>query len=292
MGQSTKGVAMTGISFNAAAIGYDAQDALTLGHCADVAYLPDLSGIATEMALRFTVSDAVVKLFVSDNIQAYAFNGPKEIVVAFRGTEPAVLRDWYTDFDSRLIACPLSGAGRVHDGFWCGAERVWSDLRTLLLAWSAPAKPIWICGHSLGGAMALLTAVQLCCDAALHGAFCGLYTYGQPRVGDSSFASFVNRTLGTRYFRFVNNLDIVPHVPPALISQYRHGGCMVYFDEDGHAVVSPSPLAEMVDDVAGEVKALMRIEPAAQITDHLMRDYLPLLEKVASLVTQAMPMAA
>jgi hypothetical protein len=41
-----------------------------------------------------------------------------------------------------------------------------------------------------------------------------VYTYGQPRVGDQQFSSAYDTALGHVTFRFVNDLDIVPHVPP------------------------------------------------------------------------------
>jgi len=275
--------------FDPSAKGFCAQDALALGHCADVAYLGSATSIGAGIAQGMAPAGADVRMFQWQNIQAYAARTDESIVVAFRGTEPNVLRDWYTDFDARLDTCPLGdGAGRVHDGFWRGVDGIWPALRAQLAAWSgSPALPIWLCGHSLGGALALVAALRLQTDAALVGRLAGVYTYGQPRVGDAAFASFANSLLGPRYFRFVNDLDIVPHVPPAMVSDYRHAGVLVYFDKDGSADINPSPLAEMIDDIASEAKALAKIDPAAQITDHLMKDYLPLLERAAVGATAA-----
>ncbi len=41
-----------------------------------------------------------------------------------------------------------------------------------------------------------------------------VYTYGQPRVGDKIFSSAYDLVLGNATFRYVNDLDLVPHVPP------------------------------------------------------------------------------
>ena len=66
--------------------------------------------------------------------------------------------------------------------------------------------------------------------------FNGLYTYGQPRVGDPDFCGNCDTHFGDQYFRFVNNLDIVTRVPladlPALPwpETYAHAGRLLYFD--------------------------------------------------------------
>jgi hypothetical protein len=40
-----------------------------------------------------------------------------------------------------------------------------------------------------------------------------VYTYGQPRVGDPEFSAAYDASLKSITFRYVNDLDIVPHVP-------------------------------------------------------------------------------
>ena len=57
----------------------------------------------------------------------------------------------------------------------------------------------------------------------------GVYTFGQPRVGDSTFRECYNFSgLMGRTFRVVHADDIVPRVP-WLLGAYRHAGHEVFY---------------------------------------------------------------
>jgi hypothetical protein len=89
-----------------------------------------------------------------------------------------------------------------------------------------------ITGHSLGGALALLAAATWVDGEPVQ----GVYTYGQPMVGKADFVSSVRRRLLDRYFRFVNDSDVVPRVPPG----YRHSGQLYHFDARGDLKSQPA----------------------------------------------------
>jgi pimeloyl-ACP methyl ester carboxylesterase len=134
-----------------------------------------------------------------------------------------------------------------------------------------PTTQLLIAGHSLGGAMAALFAAHLLADVpklpnpsnpvapppnpekpptpskpedALFwfSRLTGVYTFGQPRVGDVRFAVFmeqfnadVDRLL---YFRVVHNDDVVPRLPPATPRMYQHAQPLFYITEFGSVTVS------------------------------------------------------
>lgn len=136
------------------------------------------------------------------------------ILVALRGTEPGSIVDWCLDLDygqCELIKGNAAVPGRVHGGFARGlGEVVDVLLKTVQQLLGAGASRLFVTGHSLGGALAIAAA------AALHFTgrvpVHGVYTFGQPRVGDAEFSKAYDEHLGPVTFRYVNDLDVVPHV--------------------------------------------------------------------------------
>jgi len=72
-------------------------------------------------------------------------------------------------------------------------------------------KPLVLTGHSLGGAMALLHALHF---AKAGWKVAGVYTSGQPHVGDAAFYEDVAQWLPDRYFRMETATDLTPRIPP------------------------------------------------------------------------------
>src|SRR5205085_502836 len=88
-------------------------------------------------------------------------------------------------------------------------------------------RTLWFCGHSLGGAMAAICAGR-CRVAYIRSNPRALFTFGGPRVGNRRYVNFVE----LETYRWVNNNDIVPRVPPAWLG-YRHRGQEVYLNAYG-----------------------------------------------------------
>jgi predicted lipase len=70
----------------------------------------------------------------------------------------------------------------------------------------------------LGSALATIGALDI---RTLFGHVDQLYTFGEPRVGNEAFASYVTSSIPERY-RIIHYADIVPHVPPQLPIPYAH----------------------------------------------------------------------
>lgn len=145
----------------------------------------------------------------------YVYNDEK-IIISWRGT--ASLYDVGTDLAFRPIeteSCDISKVqcttlfpkGKVHEGFWngyCRVERKFSSSIDEMLR-LIKVRELFICGHSLGGALALINAVALKSEEPL------LYTYGMPRTFTRDAIEQLPNLI---HFRHVNDNDPVPAVPP------------------------------------------------------------------------------
>ncbi|WP_433929417.1 lipase family protein [Sorangium cellulosum] len=90
-----------------------------------------------------------------------------------------------------------------------------------------PMERLYITGHSLGGALAVLAAAAICRERSLADVrekLCGVYTFGQPMVGDEVFAGVFEPMFGSRLFRHVYRRDVVPHLPPKTSGKLTHFG--------------------------------------------------------------------
>merc|ERR1719199_659372 len=75
------------------------------------------------------------------------------------------------------------------------------------------ASRIEIVGHSLGGALAMLSAMFVVVELNIPGDKIELVTFGEPRATDSTFAVNLNSLIHNQK-RYVYNRDCVPHVAP------------------------------------------------------------------------------
>lgn len=87
--------------------------------------------------------------------------------------------------------------------------------------------PIYVTGHSLGGAIAIVAALDI---HRTYGKAIKLYTFGEPRVGNAAFAAYVAAQIPDT-FRVIHYADMVPHLPPAA-SNYKHTNFEVWYQED------------------------------------------------------------
>jgi hypothetical protein len=152
-------------------------------------------------------------------------NGTGQVVIAIRGTEGIL--EWIHDAEFLLVPCPfLASAGNTEDGFTAmynslatdiapGSPSVANALATL--PFKQPVSSLVICGHSLGGALATLLALDV--TANLKFQTPSVYTYASPRTGDPLFAATYNQIV-TNSSRVANRVDLVPKLPFAPI--YEH----------------------------------------------------------------------
>lgn len=139
-----------------------------------------------------------------------------DMVLAFRGTQAfkpgdslskfgEIASDFWTD--GRFAKRVAHEGGWMHGGFADSADELFEILQgTGLLA---TPRRWWICGHSLGGALAQLVAARL--HALPEQRIAAVVSLGQPKVGDAAFAARLDRL---PVHRIVHGCDVVPTLPP------------------------------------------------------------------------------
>jgi dienelactone hydrolase len=290
--ETARAVAMhdvVGLSFHVNERSFNRANALYLAHASDVAYHRAPAPAARER-LKLDVA-----AFHHKVTRTRGFLGvcDTHAVLAFRGTDPVTLPNWLTDVVVRLVECG-EYHGRVHHGFSTVLRHSWDKIEKLID--QACDKPLFLTGHSMGGALAVLTACRL---AKMGRPPAAVYTFGAPRVGDRAFCA--GYSIPT--YRVVNRLDLVPEMPLAsmkrllparpwltnekLLTQlkrmagrvrcYGHVKTFVYIDRDGEIItdadVEPWHVHAVARAIATRGKSFHE-----GITDHLIANYIRGLE--------------
>lgn len=179
-------------------------------------------------------------------------------VLAFRGTNE--LRDWLVNL--RALPRRWPRGGLVHRGFLQALLQVWRPLRQQLRQCTGP---LFVTGHSLGGALATLAGAVLGPRA--------IYTFGAPRVGDAAFGATVQAPL----YRVVNRRDVVPRLPTqGPLLRFVHAGTECRIGDDGRLTLGGC------DDGKGEELPTgdrRWFDPAPFLCDHAPVNYTAALRR-------------
>lgn len=169
--------------------------------------VPNLAKTAGRKELQQELKKArfqLVQTFDHEGTQAFLAKRARDkiAVLAFRGTEATQMKDIIADLNA--LVTEQSGA-RIHSGFLEAFDNVKLAVKEEVR--KLKGYSLYITGHSLGGALALIATRELESDDV---AAC--YTFGSPRVGSSEFADSIKSPI----YRVVNTADVVPRLPPGL----------------------------------------------------------------------------
>jgi hypothetical protein len=166
-------------------------------------------------------------------------------IIAFRGTQQG--RDWLTD----ALVVPVPYSGRLcHGGFVAAHASVWKEVKKHI----DPNKRTLICGHSLGGALAELSAAML---NGKHDNI-NLITFGKPNV---FFKGFKKPMTLDNQISCVNGSDAVARIPRLCYGPSKSQD-MLYFSNGGVDYINPSKYLRKKDRGIKD-----------RISDHFMEGY-------------------
>ena len=228
------------------------------------------------------------KLISVGNTQAYVGENDANIVVAFRGSESPTsvdgLRDWLLTNADNLLVLPEGAIGtdfvaagvgaRFHKGFVAALSDIWAPLFAAVDgAYSKKERRVWVTGHSLGGALALLAAWRLQRNFVPVYA---VYTFGAPMIGNAAAAEAFQREFPDKVFRFVDKDDLVPRLPTISLTSNAYGHCLREMLLGADVAAGLEALA--ADPAGGPLNAAA-MEAVwghlqSQVTSHFMANYL------------------
>ncbi|GIL89959.1 hypothetical protein Vretimale_17857 [Volvox reticuliferus] len=213
----------------------------------------------------------------------------RKLVLAFRGTEKGT--DWLTNINiatckptSLIGSRPDSVGGSqilVHQGFFGAYMSVRKTCNVLVEiitgGFGQPANQAWrvqVTGHSLGGALATLSTYDLASQKwdyeqkskSPSAVSLMVYTFGCPRVGNSTFATDLNSMVSSAW-RITNPMDCVTSVP--MECWFLHWGTAVQAGPNNNLMFDPQ-----------EASLPQKILSGAFITDHMELRYLESITKM------------
>ena len=230
----------------------------------------------------------LIKTFNEGDTQAFVAkrDADRIAVLAFRGTEANSWKDVKTDLDARFYKG--QDGMKIHTGFRDAykqvSEQVGSVIDELPDGYS-----LYITGHSLGGALAVIATKELERDT-----LAACYTFGSPRVGNEEFGEEIRAPI----YRIVNAADGVPRVPPSWLTYciaflvsfvrpkwaealeknfcgYVHQGDMRYLTacDDDLAKLKVIPNLSMPFRVWRLIRRMIARGPSIAGTDHRINNY-------------------
>lgn len=150
------------------------------------------------------------------------------LMVACRGSSERL--DWRANAQAWRVGWKdmLPGEAGVHRGFLRQVKRIRKRLTAkvrVALGGRTASVPMYVCGHSLGGAIAPLVALCLGADLGLR--LEALYTYESPRPGNEEFSRWWGKVAGSLTHRVVvvhqGEADVVTRLPPSACGWWHVG---------------------------------------------------------------------
>lgn len=210
---------------------YDGKEALTCARLSELVYeLP----YRIRLQIGGIVRNAQVTYFRTiphRNSRILVATSNTTVYVVFRGTVFRSLRSWQANLSTNRKNWMN---GKVHGGFLGVLNHAKPFFKPILAQRSNRTKEIYFTGHSQGGAVSFLAAMDNC-RLILTSRLAKNYTFGQPRAGDRQFCRSAETRLGGNCSRIANRRDLVVGVP-LVVQGYDHIRDFFHYNASGKIV--------------------------------------------------------
>lgn len=216
----------------------------------------------TQDVFKFTIAE-YIKDKVTDT-HVLVVDGEDRIVIAFKGTTssknlktdinmfysnirallPTQLGDEDHEGDAAALLNPILNTrnwrrARIHKGFAVAYAAVGPRLLSRIKKLQGEKKrPVFLTGHSLGGALATICSIDLFLRLGLSRKDIFVSTFGAPKVGNRQFWNVYDETVPI-HWRIVVGPDVVAMLPKV---GYAHVGKKVLITVDGDLFIDPNSL--------------------------------------------------
>jgi len=163
-----------------------------------------------QFALKYRTKSNKLYSTTINGAKIYAIDNKKCTIIAFRGTKSS--QDVKTDFDIKPALFLDISNTQVHRGFYDIANKSYKILHKIL----RKNKPIFITGHSLGGAISILFGGIL-----QHNGYddISIYSFGSPAIGNKKFVEAIK---GLKHYRYLHKNDIVAKLDKDFVNTIKN----------------------------------------------------------------------
>jgi len=279
-------------------VGRDATVAHVLGTSAGYAYsdIETMATIISRIGLEdnscVCVEQKVDAMYIFSTAYLVQSRCGRVVILSYRGTEPETLGNWLGDADvgsaSLVLGDKMLG---VHSGFFRNVRATqWGIINELHLALRGrslsnpkknlkyPMQALYVTGHSLGGAMAVLFLLSLTGNTeerSISDKLRAVYTFGQPMATIEPLPEVV-RTISQKVFRHVIPRDPVPALPPLAWGRFAHFGHEYRF-ANGEWKESDKPMTQLkgISEVSRSLLALFATPKRRNASPYSMTEHGP-----------------
>ena len=276
----------------------DPAIAHALATCAGYAYSDTKTVAATMAGLGMgggacvRVAQVVDAMFVFSTAYLVQSSCGRVVVLCYRGTEATNLGNWLgnADVGPDAVALAAQQAG-FHSGFYRNVRTtrriVIEELKHAIDGRSLAdptqqvehsMEALYLTGHSLGGAMALLFAISAAANPdtkVIADRLRAVYTFGQPMALAEPLPDCA-RDVGRKVFRHVMARDVIPALPPAQSGKFAHVGHeYVFTDGEWHIADAPVTQLKNIRDVSGSLLSVFATPKRSASSRYALGDHGP-----------------
>ena len=223
----------------------------------------DIDKLKLRVKQNFGVPENDIDVVEVDDLLFYIVKYKNETVISIRGTNQ--LRTWlYTN--ARILKTKTK-YGRCHKGFWEATLKLLPHIKDRI----SINENVVINAHSLGASLSIILAHILKSQGYRINE---VWAFEPPNIFDKRFLKNYLE-LNIKTFIVINNMDIVPLLPPMILNFFKPMKELFYFNGKKEFSLNPSRLYRVYDRT---IKFIKDRRAKEAIEDHLMEEVVEVIK--------------